>query len=541
MIVALILGIVTAIIMLPLIQTGFIMTFDMAWGNHIPISNTDDNAYGIYGFINLLVFLVGAEFTQKLLLCSIIALSFSGFYMLTQTLLSHKSSIILSTVSLLGVFNPFFYTRLISGQWLVLLGYALLPWAVRSFFIFLQNPKFKTAWPVALWMSAIGLTSIHTIGIAVVAFIGLVIYFGVKNWKAKLKWLVAIAGVWCAVNATWLVPLVTNQSSVSSDIKNFSKTEMQAFATHGTILDSPPLSAALLTGFWADDTNRYILPSQLPIWWVGVFIIMSLVIAGIVQVVRKRDRLGFTFMGLGCVAWLLGIGIAWNVSAPLTEFLINVVPFYNGYREPQKWLMLLALVYVFLAAVGAQWIFSKIQKTKSVWLSYSFTTILIIAPFLYAPTLAWGAAGQLKSVQYPAQWQEAKIYLNTHANSSTQVLVLPWHMYLPISFVGRVVGNPTGYFFDQKMITGNNFGLEGVPNQNETALTTYVNTSLVRSGAIPSDVAKHLRENNIEYVLLLKEADWRSYQWLQGQSDLSLVVSNDKLQLYKVKKSEGGK
>ncbi len=312
---------------------------------------------------------------------------------------------------------------------------------------------------------------------------------------------------------------------------------MQAFATNGTILESPPISAALLTGFWADDTNRYILPSQLPVWWIGVVIIMTMVITGIVQVIKRRDKLGYTFISLGIISWLLGIGIAWNISAPLTELLVHIIPYYNGYREPHKWLMLLALVYVYLAAIGAQWFLTRIARYKSVWLNYGFVTILFISPFLFAPTLAWGAAGQLKSVEYPKQWQEAKTYLNTHADNDTNVLVFPWHMYLPISFVGRVVGNPSGYYFDQKMITGNNFELDGVQDQQQTPLTKYVNYTLTSPPTLAKeDVDNNLRKYNVDYVLLLKEADWQKYTSLNSQSKIKPVVSNDKLILYKVER-----
>ena len=523
------------IIYLPLLSNGYIQTFDMIWGPSYPTTSAQSNVWLLFGTLHTLSHGIPSWVLQYIILFTLVILLAYGIFTCIKNMIPRSNPVILYFVSLLGIFNPFFYTRLITGQWLVLLGYALLPWAIRSFYIFIKSPTFKTAWPVAAWMTAIGLTSIHTIGIAFVAFIGLAIYAGRNQWKQKLKWFAAIVAAWCILNALWLAPLIAGQSNVGDDIKSFSRSEMQAFATDGTVLDSPPISAALLTGFWADDTNRYILPSHLPIWWVGVLIIMTLVIIGIVQVIRRRDRLGYTFIGLGVVAWLLGIGIAWNVSAPLTELLIKVIPYYNGYREPHKWLMLLALVYTYLAAIGAQWAYTRIAQYKSEWLTYGLVTTLFISPFLFAPTLAWGAAGQLKSVQYPQQWQQAKTYLNTHATKDTKVLVLPWHMYMPISFVGRVVGNPSGYYFDQHIITGNNFELKGVSNQKETPLTTYINNTLVHADGQRVDVAAQLRKNDVDYILLLKEADWRNYTWLVEQKDLVPVVTNDKILLYKIK------
>lgn len=525
-------------VILPLLMAGYTLTFDMVWGPHFQSISSELNYGPFFSLLNTLSLITSGWIVQKIILLSIVFGASFGMYKFVETVLSPRvPSTILLLASLLYIFNPFFYTRFISGQWLVLIGYALLPWAMRSFYMFVKSPSFKTAWPVAAWTSAIGLTSIHTIGIAALAFFALMIYGGRNEWKKKLKWLAAITGTFLLLNLTWLAPLITNQSNVSEDIKGFPRSEMQAFATHGTILDSPPISAALLTGFWADDTNRYILPSQLPVWWIGVFIIMTMVITGIVQVIKRRDKLGYTFISLGVISWLLGIGIAWNVSAPLTELLTHIVPYYNGYREPHKWLMLLTLVYVYLAAIGAQWLYTQIARYKSIWLNYGFATLLFVSPFLFAPTLAWGAAGQLKSVEYPQQWQEAKTYLNTNSDKNTHVLVLPWHMYLPISFVGRVVGNPSGYYFDQMMITGNNFELKGVQDQRQTPLTKYVNSTLLTPSSFPKEgVSENLRKYNVDYVLLLKEADWQNYTWLNSQSKINAVVNNDKLILYKVER-----
>lgn len=516
---------------------GYILTFDMVWGPHLSQISTETNFFALFTLVNAVSIVIPSSIIQLIVLTIMISAAGMGLHHLVKTINNKQPYFIYLVSGLLYIFNPFFYARLISGQWLVLAGYALLPWAVRSFYLFIRSPSFKTAWPVAAWTSAIGLTSIHTIGIVALTFLALTIYGGRSEWVKKLKWVAAIVATFILINLTWLMPLATNQSNVSEDIQNFSRSEMQAFATNGTVLNSPPISAALLTGFWADDTNRYILPSDLPIWWIGVVIVMTMVITGIVQVIRRRDKLGYTFIGLGVIAWLLGIGIAWNVSAPLTELLVHTIPYYNGYREPHKWLMLLALVYVYLAAIGAQWLYMRVTHYKSIWLNYGFVTLLVVSPFLFAPTLAWGAAGQLKSVEYPQQWQEAKSYLNTHTDTNTKVLVLPWHMYLPISFVGRVVGNPSGYYFDQKMITGNNFELDGVQDQQQTPLTKYVSSTLSNPTA-PSggNVNEKLREYDVDYILLLKEADWQKYTWLNSQLKIKPVVSNDKLILYKVER-----
>ncbi|MBI3889241.1 hypothetical protein HY312_01515 [Candidatus Saccharibacteria bacterium] len=509
----------------------------MPWGPHLVEVDQTKNTYSLHLVIDAVSYITSGWFVQRVVLLLLLLGSMCGIYKLLKTIQPSINDTIVMFASVLYVFNPFFSTRFVAGQWLVLIGYLLLPWTLRALYIFFKKLSIRTSLPVALYLTLIGLTSIHVIGIVLIAAAALVMHSGAYMWKKKILYITAIVITWCILSISWVGPLIAGDSQVRAEIESFSKTEMEAFATHGTILDSPPISAALLTGFWADDTNRYILPSQLPVWWIGVFIIMTMVITGIVQAIKRRDKLGYTFISLGVISWLLGIGIAWNVSAPLTELLAHIVPYYNGYREPHKWLMLLTLVYVYLAAIGAQWLYTRIARYKSIWLNYGFVTLLFVSPFLFAPTLAWGAAGQLKSVEYPQQWQEAKTYLNTNTDKNTTVLVLPWHMYLPISFVGRVVGNPSGYYFDQKMITGNNFELKGVQDQRQTPLTKYVNSTLSTPSSFPkAGVGENLRKYDVEYVLLLKEADWQNYTWLNSQSKIKPVVSNDKLILYKVER-----
>lgn len=525
---------IISVIMLPILSYGYVMTFDMAWGEIFPTTTPDRNYWLLFHFLHEVQNSIPAWIVQKIVLCSIIICAAASIRYLLKTIAPVTHRFLYLFASLLYIFNPFFYTRFITGQWLVLMGYALLPFAIGAYYKFLRTPSLRTALPVTCFLVAISLTSIHTIGIALLALVCLSLYSGFQTFQKKIKWTIVIAAVWAIVNATWLLPLATDNSDVGDSIKNFASSEMEAFATHGTIVDSPALSATLLTGFWADDTNRYILPSSLAIWWIGVLCIAVLVVTGIVRIIQKKDKLGYTFIAMGAISWILGIGIAWSITAPVTELLIKLIPFYNGYREPHKWLMLLTIVYVYLATTGANYVYVYVQKNQSIWIRYGIVTILAVSPFLYAPSLAWGAAGQLRSTPYPNEWQQAKTYLNSHTSTNTAILVLPWHMYLPISFTGRVVPNPASYYFEQKLVTGNNFEMKGVADQNNTSLTRYIN----RVTMLPSDQIHGFSENlnsfNIKYVLLLKESDWNSYAWLESQGGIKPVMVNNKLIIYEI-------
>lgn len=518
---------------LPLLNTGYILTFDMSWGPAYPQSDIDSSLWLLHKLIYL-TGLIAGWLPQKLILLATFVLSAYGAYRLLDKALDKKHHYLPYFAGLLYIFNPFVYTRLVTGQWLVLLGYAFLPWTILAIWKFLNKPALKSAWPVLAWLAAIGFTSIHTLGF--VALIAIVMFFvTIKTQvKQKLLWGGAIIGAWVIVNLLWLIPLLNGTSKTGQAIQTFGGSQLQAFATNGTIFHSPALSALFLTGFWADKQGRYSLPLNFgPVWYIAAFLLFALMIVGLVYVIRKRDKLGISIAIAGFVAWILAVGIAWNVTAPLTYFLHQYVPLYAGYREPQKWLMLLAVSYAYLGAMGLVAIGAVLQRRQ---LETYVTPVIIVAlvlPLLFAPNLAWGAGGQLKSVQYPAGWAATATALKD-VPDDTKILVLPWHQYLKVGFAGRVVANPTKYYFTQDMIVGNNSELKGVSVVNQSAVYAYVNNELLPQRNKVTDAAARLHSYGVQYIMLLKEADYTTYGWVGKQDGLTVVVDNSALTLYKI-------
>jgi hypothetical protein len=521
------------VVLLPVLVPGYVMTFDMPWGPNFPLAGFDTSNGYLYSVINYTGQLTG-WLPQKLMFLVILLLSSLGINRLLRYNPSKTAKFLNLFAALLYIFNPFFYTRLIAGQWLVLIGYALLPWTILAIWKFLNKPQFKTAWPVLAWLAAIGFTSIHTLGI--VALIALVMFFVTFRiqLKQKLLWAAGIVASWVIINLVWLIPLLTGSSKSGQSIQSFGGSQLQAFATNGTIFDSPALSALFLTGFWADDQGRYSLPSDLGVvWYIAAFLLFGLMITGLVYVIRKKDKLGISIAISAFIAWLLAVGIAWNVTAPLTQFLHQYVPLYAGYREPQKWLMLLAVAYAYSGTMGLVSIIEILKRHNLQKFIIPVFFIAIILPILFTPNLAWGAGGQLKSVQYPSGWAQAAEKLE-NVPDDTKILVLPWHMYLHVGFADRVVANPTKYYFTQDMIVGNNSELKGVPPVNQDELYAYINNELLPQRNKVTDAGTQLSKYGVKYVLLLKEADYKTYGWVLKQTDLTVVEDNDSLTLYKI-------
>jgi hypothetical protein len=521
------------LILLPLLGTGYIQTFDMPWGPIIPYPVATNNAWLFYHLQHAVSLIIGSMLLQKLMLIGLFAFMGLGAHKLISTSTSiakRRNAFYVSGI--FYIFNPFVYTRFMAGQWLVLFGYALLPWTVRSLWKLMQEPSYRTMLLATVWSASIGLTSIHVVGFIALASLVLFVAAGKKDIKQRFIWCGLGLFIWIAVNCLWLVPLIFGSSHTANQISSFGSSQLSAFATHGTIAGSVPLTTLLLEGFWADPEGRYYLPSHLGIyWWIVVVVLAGLIILGATRVIKNRDKLGISLLILAVIAWWLGMGVGWSVSAGTTHWLVNHVPLYRGYREPEKWLMLLALAYSYLLAIGSN---SALKIFKKIEWRQITLGIIALLPILYTPVLLWGVGGQLVSADYPSDWAKAETTLDQD-KSSYKVLILPWHEYLPISFAKRVVANPANHYFKQNMVISDNPELRGVPPSESTPLYKLLDNEIIPSRGLQTNDASLLKPYNVKYVLLLKEADWKSYGWVSKQTGWQIIQNTAHIQLYKLK------
>jgi len=388
---------ISLLILWILLLPGYILTFDMAWGPVAINGSSLGNTILLNQLFVLLSSFIPNWVIQKAILFLIFFLSGLGAHKFAAL----KNNTFAYFAGFLYIFNPFVYTRLMAGQWMVLLGYAFLPWAVRSVYLFFQNADGKNAFKVIFWSALICLTSIHTIGILFLISLILLISVKRENLRRLILKSILILAALMVINAFWIIPILQGNSSTAKYIQSFGENELVAFQTSGTVLNSPTISALLLSGFWADGQNRYILPLAQPIWWIGALGIIVLVVIGLYKIIKnksddKYSRLGIALIIGGFISLILGLGIALDLTKPLILFLDKIIPLYSGYREPQKWLMLLSLLYSFAGSIGAYQVIEFLkQRNKESFYSKIF---LLIIPILFAPILPFAAAWQLKSV-----------------------------------------------------------------------------------------------------------------------------------------------
>jgi hypothetical protein len=206
-------------------------------------------------------------------------------------------------------------------------------------------------------------------------------------------------------------------------------------------------------------------------------------------------------------------------------------------RDAGKWAALLALVYSQLGALGAaailEWLGKKApREIRSEWVVSGAVAVLLALPLYYGNGLLYGAHGQIKPSQYPAGWYAADRVLASDSHPG-RTLFLPWHEYLGFSFIrnqNKVVAPPGPAFFSVPLLVSLDPEVAGVgPPATPDQIALY---DLVREGSNGS-WAQVLAAHKIKYVLLAREVDWGSYNYLNDQPGLTLVKDFNSIVLYR--------
>jgi hypothetical protein len=522
------------LIMAPLLRPGFVFALDMAPTPVWRLPHSVTSSYPFYALMHTLNIVVPGDILQKLLLIVIFLLAGLGMYYLYQKIEATTPE----AGSLYGayfaaifyVINPYTYSRFMAGQFAVLLGYALIPWFTRSLLRMAEAPDGRKAIGTGLWAAAIGIVSIHSLGLAAIVTITSLC---LAAWRhrdnkpvlKKLSGATALLGVvFVVLSCYWLVPLIMGSGSTSAAIRGFGAGDQQAFATLGDSAVSRLAHITHLQGFWAEQYGLY-HPSQTikPLWWLGWLLLFCLIIAGFIRYLRKGKRAEVVLLTVvASIAALLAAGI-------FVTWLSNYLAVFAGYREPHKFTGLVVLAYAILAGSGVTWL-QQWAKQRSSSLTSPLPALTLVVPFLLALNMLVGGGHQLSSRQYPESWYRANAILNQD-QSQSKVLFLPWHLYMHFGFAAALMVNPADNFFDKPTLISNNPEIGHSSPNNPDPQKAKINSLLpqIKQG---TDISPQLASMGIKYIILANEADAGSYRRINTHQ-LKLVYSDPGIKLYK--------
>jgi hypothetical protein len=519
----------TAAIMLPLLRPGYILTLDLVFTPHLRAPASLSNDWLWQNLLHYLNFVAPSQLIEKCVLLSIPLLAGIGMHRLVAYIKPSGKQPELSwywATYVAGLFyaaNPFTYSRFMAGQYAVLLGYALLPFFVRQLLVFIDRPVRRNMLTVTSLGLLISIISIHTLGEAVlvtVTLLGLACWRS-RNDRALQKRLVGLGllgvSIFVVLSSYWLLPLALGKGSTAQTIRQFDHADTAAFATTGSNPLAQLGNVLKLQGFWADTHDLYLLPQdQLVGWGTLRLIIWTLVAWGAVMAWRSRRGLMAAFLVIAICSCIAAIGIPGTVLTAL------------GYREPQKFAGLLALLFAIFIAFGCARLL-WLAKNRSETVHSLAASGLMVLVIVFTPTMYWGFSGQLQSSNYPPDWYAANEWLNNDT-TGFRAVALPWHQYMSYRFAGRIIGNPAQDFFDKPVISSNNPELGRIGQPQNDHVRADISTILSRHD---KRLSQQLARHNVKYLLLAKDYDYRTYRYLDRQPGITAVWDSPSLKIYR--------
>ncbi|MGF7229542.1 MAG: hypothetical protein ACQR33_06220 [Candidatus Saccharibacteria bacterium] len=535
-------------VLLPLLNPGFVLTLDMVFTPKMPMPTSIESSYPLYALLHFLSVIMPIMIVQKVMLFAILFGSALGAYRLVAFLQSDSQTTEIQWAACFAgvtyVFNPFVYSRFMAGQFALLLGYMLLPFFIRAVIQFCRDPERRSGFWVCVWLLLINVASLHIGGLAMLAGATVYMWQAVAQskdarWRRNmLRWGSAVLGIMVAVSLYWIVPVLVGKSQTLHAVRSFNASDLQAFATggRGWGLIGNVLS---LQGFWGDAQNLYSLPRETFVWWwLPIVLLWGVICVGIVRSWRRERSITSVFLALIGTSTILAIGSAGTIFAPFNRWIALHVPLFIGYREPQKFVVLIALGFAWFAGEGFAAIVASLQKNKQ--LKQHVVTLgflLFLIPILTAPMMTWGFHGQLKASEYPVEWDAMNDRLHAACTGNCQILYLPWHLYMRYDFAGRIIGDPTPRFFTAKIIASDNPEIKQASSYDMTTIQRAVQDQILPAASTNSaQFGELLNTYHIRYILLAKENDYHRYGYLDKDKTLQMVFDRPTLRLYEVKK-----
>ncbi|XRQ11330.1 hypothetical protein ACN3XK_10720 [Actinomadura welshii] len=458
----------------PGLAPGFVLSYDMVF---VPDPAFNALTFGMTGivprhvpsdaFVTALATVIPADAVQKLVLLAIFVMACTS----AASLVPSRRLAPRLAAGVCYAWNPFVAERLLLGQWALLLGYAALPWVVAAA-AGLTDPGGGRRLVRALLPAAVG-------GFAALAVSGLtaLTVAVVGGARAAAVRVVAAVGV---LSLPWLVPGLLRPDGVPGDgtaVDLFAARADTPFGTLGSLL--------LLGGVWNGETvpDGYGAPVTAAVW-------LAVVVAALAAYGKWCREPGWR-RGLAAAA-VAGFAVAalGAVAAPVLDAAIGLWPGFAVLRDGQQYVAPLAV----LVAVGLGVAADRAAEARLPGVPAAAMAV----PVILLPTLAWGAAGDLRAVRYPDDWARARQIIHGDP-AEGDVLVLPWAAYRSYPWNhGRRVLDPLPRYLHRRVVVDDavTVGDTTVPPEDPRAVRL---APAARTGSPPAAV---LRAEGIRYVVV---------------------------------------
>ncbi|HZT85473.1 MAG TPA: alpha-(1-_3)-arabinofuranosyltransferase family protein [Gaiellaceae bacterium] len=457
---------------------------------------------------------------EKVLLLAIVFLAGWGMHRLVPS----TSEVARFFGGILYAVNPFVYDRLDTGEWYLLLGYALLPWALAALLQLAQGRR-SAVWRFAAVATAVGVASAHMFVLLAVLVLLVLLAVLVRgpDRMVRLAAIGAGSAVTCAASLYWLLPV----PGLEALWRHVGPAQLRLYGTvpdHTWGLEG---AVAGLYGYWNDPDP---IKAHLAAWPLITAALIALALSGLAH--RRRDPVAWAVAAAAAFGFLLALGGRGPVTGALYRAALDHVAVFRSFREPQKGVALLAFGYAYLAGAGVGELRSHVRVGRRRWRTAALAATVLLLPLIAGYREFGGLWGNLSMSTYPASWSRARALLG-HEAADSRTLVLPWHAYFALNFAGhRVVANPAASYFDTPVLVSRSVGEGSAAEDSSDPLDRAV-SGLLAGGARRRDLGSCLAALGVSHVLLPKQADWRRYSFLNTQRDLVLERAWGDLLVYR--------
>ena len=499
----------------PGLRPGYLLSYDMVFVPRPPFNAAVLGAAGVLpravpsdAVMAALARVLPADAVQKLVLLAIFVLACAG----AARLMSRERLPAQLAAGVLYAWNPFMAERLIIGQWALLLGYAGLPWVLAA----CAEPgrrlsKRTLRLVVALLPAAVG-------GFAAMSISGLVALPAAAlqrgTARARIIMTVTTLVALAVLSLPWLIPSLTRQVQTSpAGVTAFAARADTPFGTLGSLI--------ALGGAWNAQTVPAGYGGAGSVLWVCLAVTA---LSGFLLLGRGR----WPGLGVGAVAGFLVASLgAVGFGQDLLRSMIAFWPGFAVLRDGQQFVAPLALA----EAAGLGLVVARVlQLRKPHGLAEGKGILaagLTAAAVLFLPGLAWGAAGRLRPVEYPADWLAARALINADPHPG-YALLLPWGAYRRFSWNhGEAVLDPWPRLLTRQVIwnDGVQVGSLQIPPEDPAAIAI--------SGAVTSGAALTSRLEADGYRYVIVDAGF-SHPVTSRLRGCQLVFSGPGLDVYRV-------
>lgn len=511
----------------PGLGPGYLLSYDMVFVPRPPFNSAVLGTSGELpravpsdAVIAALARVLPADVVQKLVLLAIFVLACAG----AARLLSGERLPARLAAGVLYAWNPFVAERLILGQWALLLGYAGLPWVLAVAAnpgISLRQRPIRLA--VALLPAAVGGFAAMSIS-ALVALPAAALQHG--SARSRLARTALALTVVAVLSLPWLVPALSRHVPASpAAVAAFAARADTPFGTVGSVI--------MLGGCWNAQTVPAGYGGAVSVLWLCL---TATALGGFLLLGRERWQgpcwQGPCWLGLaagaaaGLLIALLGVPTA---GQDLLRSMIGFWPGFAVLRDGQQFAAPLALA----EATGLGMVTARVLRLRRpralAEARAMLAAALVVAAVLFLPGLAWGAAGRLRPVQYPADWQAARALINSDPRPG-RALLLPWGAYRRFGWNhGEAVLDPWPRLLARQVIwnDGVQVGSVQIPPEDPAAIAI---SSTVLSGA---PLTSLLKADGYRYVIV--DAGFTSSHPFQSRlPGCRIVFSGPGLVIYRI-------